>query len=36
MTEEEILKLQQNTVYSNMDVVTKPSRRWLRRQKRKA
>lgn len=30
MSEEEILKLQQNTQDSNMDSVTRPSRRWLR------
>ena len=37
MSEEEILKLQQNTQQSNMDSVSKPSRRWLRikRQQRK-
>ena len=36
MSEEEILKLQQNTQQSNMDGVSKPSRRWLklRRQKK--
>ena len=33
MTEEEILALQQNTQQANMDVVSKPSRRWIRRQK---
>ena len=31
MSEEEILKLQQNTQQSNMEGVSKPSRRWLRR-----
>lgn len=37
MTEEEILKLQQNTQQSNMDSVAKPSKRWLklRRQQHK-
>ena len=35
MSEEEILKLQQNTAQANMDAVAKPSKRWLRRQKRK-
>lgn len=35
MTEEEILKLQQNTQQSNMDGVTKPSRRWLKRRQSK-
>lgn len=36
MSEEEILKLQQNTQQPNMDGVSKPSRRWLklRRQKK--
>ena len=33
LTEEEILKLQQNTEESNMESVQRPSRRWLRRQK---
>lgn len=35
ITEEEILKLQQNTAAANMDAVAKPSKRWIRRQKRK-
>lgn len=30
MTEEEILKLQQNTQQTNMEGVSKPSRRWLK------
>ena len=30
MSEDEILKLQQNTQLANMDAVAKPSRRWLR------
>lgn len=34
MTEEEILKLQQNTQQVNMDGVDKPSRRWLRNRRR--
>lgn len=34
MTEEEILKLQQNTQQTNMDGVSKPSRRWIQRQKK--
>ena len=33
MSEEEILKLQQNTQQTNMDGVVKPSRRWIKRQK---
>ena len=33
MSEEEILKLQQNTQQVNMDSVEKPSKRWQRRQK---
>lgn len=33
MTEEEILKLQQNTQQINMEGVAKPSRRWLRNRK---
>ena len=33
LTEEEILKLQQNTEETNMESVQRPSRRWLRRQK---
>ena len=33
LTEEEILKLQQNTEESNMESVQRPSRRWFRRQK---
>lgn len=35
MSEEEILKLQQNTEDSNMDSVKRPSRRWLRMRKQK-
>lgn len=35
MTEAEILALQQNTQETNMDGVTKPSRRWIRNRKRK-
>lgn len=35
MTEEEILALQQNTQQSDMDGVSRPSRRWIRNQKRK-
>lgn len=34
MTEDEILKLQQNTQQTNMDGVQRPSRRWLRNRKR--
>lgn len=34
MTEDEILKLQQNTQQVNMDGVTKPSRRWTRSKRR--
>ncbi len=34
MTEAEILALQQNTQQSNMDAVSKPSRKWRRRQKK--
>lgn len=34
MSEEEILKLQQNTSQANMDGVSNPSRRWLKRRKR--
>ena len=33
MSEEEILKLQQNPQQVNMDGVEKPSKRWQRRQK---
>lgn len=33
MSEEEILKLQQNTTDANMDGVSRPSRRWLRNRK---
>lgn len=33
MTEEEILKLQQNTQNSNMDAVSNPSKKWVRRQR---
>ena len=35
MSEEEILKLQQNTQQANMDGISKPSRRWLRSRKQK-
>ena len=35
MTEEEILALQQNTQQSDMDGVSRPSRRWMRNQKRR-
>lgn len=34
MTEDEILKLQQNTQQSNMDAVAKPSKRWIRLKRR--
>ena len=34
MSEEEILKLQQNSQQTNMDGVSKPSRRWLRNRKK--
>lgn len=34
MSEEEILKLQQNTQDSNMDSVARPSRRWMRNRQR--
>lgn len=34
MSEEEILKLQQNTQQTNMDAVSKPSRRWTKRQQK--
>ena len=34
MSEEEILKLQQNTQQANMDGVNRPSKRWLKRRKR--
>lgn len=34
MTEEEILRLQQNTQQANMDGVAKPSRRWIKRQQK--
>lgn len=34
MSEEEILKLQQNSSSPNMDAVDKPSRRWLRKRKK--
>lgn len=34
LSEDEILKLQQNTEETNMDSVKRPSRRWLRRQKK--
>ena len=33
MTEEEILKLQQNTQQPNMDAVAKPSKRWIKTRK---
>ena len=36
MTEEEILKLQQNTQQTNMDGVSKPSRRWIRAKKKQS
>ncbi len=35
ITEEEILKLRQNTADANMDAVNHPSKRWLRRQRKK-
>lgn len=35
LSEEEILKLQQNTAAANMDAVVKPSKRWARRQRKK-
>lgn len=35
ISEEEILKLQQNTAAANMDAVGKPSKRWLKRQRKK-
>ena len=34
MTEEEILKLQQNTQQVNMEGVSKPSKRWLKNRKK--
>ncbi len=34
MSEEEILKLQQNTQDSNMEGVARPSKRWLRSKRR--
>lgn len=34
MTEDEILRLQQNTQQANMDAVAKPSRRWVRSRKK--
>ena len=34
MTEEEILKLQQNTQQANMEAVNRPSRRWMRNRKK--
>lgn len=34
MSEDEILKLQQNTQQSNMDAVAKPSKRWMRLRRR--
>lgn len=34
MTEEEILKLQQNTQQANMEAVNKPSRRWMKSRKK--
>ena len=34
MSEEEILKLQQNTQQANMEAVAKPSRRWIKRQQK--
>lgn len=36
MTEDEILKLQQNTQQINMDAVTKPSKRWMRLRRRES
>lgn len=36
MTEEEILKLQQNTQQVNMEGVAKPSKRWLRNRKKQS
>jgi len=35
MTEEEILKLQQNTQQANMEAVNKPSRRWMKSRKKR-
>lgn len=35
MSEDEILKLQQNTQLANMDAVASPSRRWLRSRRKK-
>ena len=34
MSEDEILKLQKNIQQTNMEAVTKPSRRWMRLRKR--
>ena len=34
MSEEEILKLQQNTQDANMEGIARPSRRWLRGKRR--
>ena len=34
MSEEEILKLQQNTQQTNMEGVNRPSKRWLKRRKK--
>ena len=34
MSEDEILKLQQNTSQANMEAVNKPSRRWMKRQQK--
>ena len=36
MTEEEILALQQNTQLSDMDGVSRPSKRWMRNKRRQA
>ena len=36
MSEEEILKLQQNTQQPNMEAVAKPSRRWIKRQQKQS
>ena len=36
MSEEEILKLQQNTHQANMDGVARPSKRWMKRRKKES
>lgn len=36
MSEEEILKLQQNTQQANMDGVSRPSKRWMKRRKKES